>query len=159
LVGVLVGGAVLTLVCACIGVVAFSIGGGLVQSFTERPKVGALLDELMQDMSQQDANAAYELLSTRARRTVSLADIGALLVGNNGKLFSGYQSLEIATLSIGSAVNSDPNVPQGTVATVVAEVSYDDGYKGTLNATLERQGEEWAVAGFHINVPPDKLSP
>ena len=159
MIGLLVGGTVLLLLCACFGVAALTIGGGIVQSITERPKVEATLDELMTNMSQEDAGAAYDQFSTRARRTVSLADLEDLLAGNNIALFSGYKSLEISTLTMTRAVNTDPDMPQGLVATVVAEIRYDDGYSGVLNATLEKEGDEWGVAGFHVNVPPDKISP
>jgi hypothetical protein len=72
-------------------------------------------------------------------------------------LFEGYESLQIETLNIGPAYSTDPNEPQGTVARVGGSVSYADGYKGKLQAILEKEDNEWKLDYIRVNAPAEKF--
>jgi hypothetical protein len=132
-------------------------GSALIKSVTERPRVERLLDEFMSAMVRGDASAAYSLFSARARRQVPLLEIERMLEGNNYVLFEGYERLTVANMQVEVAVNTDPNVPQGTVANVEAVIEYEGGFTGSMQALLEQEQSEWRLDRVNVTVPPDKL--
>ena len=143
----------------CVGISGGTIGALVVKTYTEGPKVESVIDEYMGLMAGKDASQAYSLLSTRAKRNVSLADNEKLLEGNNYTLFEGYRGLTITSFTLNATVDSDPDMPQGQVAEVEGEISYSDGYTGAFTAVLEKDGDEWRLFSINISVPPDKFGP
>ncbi len=125
----------------------------------ERAPVTAVLDSYMQKMVAKDTQAAYALFSPRAQRQVPISEIEKLAQGNNYVIFDGYQRLVINNLNLSATVNTNPDVPQGTLANVSATVSYDYGFKGKLTATLEKVNGAWMIDGVYVTVPPDKFGP
>jgi len=155
----IIGGVLLVFMCLCVGVTGLAIGAGMVEAFTETPKVEIVIDAYMIAMADQDAGKVYTLMSTRAKRHVSLADIEQLLVGNNYMVFEGYRSLAVTDFTINLTSDPDPDIPQGEVAEVQGMISYDGGFTGDFYAVLEKEGDEWRLHGINVNVPPDKFSP
>ncbi len=154
-------GALLVGLC-CISVlvgIAGLIGTGVFKMMTEEPKVEIVIDEYMRAMADQDANNAYTLFSTRAKRSVSLADIEIGLEGNNYLVFKDYQSLSVNNFNIGVNSDSNPDMPQGVVAHVDGMITYADGFTGDFAAVLEQEGDGWHLFGINVNVPPDKFNP
>jgi len=126
---------------------------------TEMPKVEKVIDEYMRAMANQDASKAYSLISTRAKRNVSLGDVEKGLEGNNYTVFEGYESIAVANFNLNLTSDPDPTMPQGLVAEVDGTISYADGFTGDFNAVLEKEGDEWRLYGINVNVPVDKFNP
>lgn len=145
----------------CVGVVVcvstLALGARSVES--EREPVTAVLDAYMEAMAAQDAERAYALFSPRAQRQIPLADIEELLDGNNYMIFEGYQRLSLQSFNISTAVNTDPDVPQGLVAKVNGTITYAGQITGSFNGVLEKVDDQWMLDGIHVTVPPDKLKP
>jgi hypothetical protein len=125
----------------------------------ERAPIEAVLDAYMKSMAAKDIEGAYALFSPRAQRQFASSDLQELTEGNNYYVFKGYLSLEIQNLNLNAAVNVNPDVPQGTVATITATVSYEDGFTGSMNAVLEKVDGAWMLHGINVTVPPDKFQP
>jgi hypothetical protein len=85
------------------------------------------------------------------------------LVGFGGTssyvLFDGYQSVTIDTTNLTSAVNTNPDVPQGSVATVNGTVTYTGSVTGSFRATLEKEDGDWRLFLINVTVPPSKIQP
>ena len=141
--------------CACLAAL-FAYGNYL---NTERPRVGRVIDTLMEAMAAEDPAAAYALFSPRARNTVILEDLEAMLTGNNYVLFENYRATTIEQFAVTLDANSSPDMPQGTVAVVRGRVIYSDNYTDQYEATLENSDGEWLLVGINVNVPPDKFDP
>lgn len=152
-------GAAFVGVCLCAGVCAALFGAGLFKVVTEQPKVESVVGEFMDAMESREADKAYALFSTRSKRNTSLADVEKLLSGNNYVLFEGYQGVTITNLNLTAAVNTNPDLPQGTVATANGVISYAGGYTGAFRAILEQDAGNWRLFSINITVPPDKFAP
>lgn len=156
----LIGGLVLGLFSVlCLVICVLTLGTGLLKSATERPKVQQVIDAYMKAMAAQDAARAYALFSTRAQRSTSQADVEKGLAGNNYLVFDGYQGVTITSFNVSVGVNTNPNLPQGTIAKVAGTVSYVNGITGSFTAVLEQEGTEWLLDGINVTVPPDKIRP
>jgi hypothetical protein len=110
----------------------------------------------MRAMVARDVNGAYALFSTRAQRQTAIADLHALDTGANYVLFDGYQSLAIESTNITNSVNTNPDVPQGHVATVSGTITYTGSVTGSFRATLEQEAGTWRLDAINITVPPSK---
>jgi hypothetical protein len=139
----------------CISVVVF----GALKVNAEKAPIGVILDTFMKDMVANDAESAYALFSPRMKRQIPISKIQEMLEGNNYVLFEGYQSLSVQNLNINAVANTNPDVPQGTVAKVTGLIEYEGGMQGTFNATLEKVDGKWQVDGMYITVPPSKFKP
>jgi hypothetical protein len=71
-------------------------------------------------------------------------------------LFDGYQSLAIESTNITNSVNTNPDVPQGHVATVSGTITYTGSVTGSFRATLEQEAGTWRLDAINITVPPSK---
>jgi len=147
---------VAVVICACVGIGAFTIGRGILGSVTEQAAITPVLDQFMQVMVARDSHRAYALFSTRAQRQTALADLTQLYTGPNYVLFDGYQSLTIESTNITSAVNTNPDVPQGLVVTVTGTITYTGQVTGSFRATLEKEAGIWRLDAINITVPPSK---
>jgi len=124
---------------------------------TEKAPVETVLDAYMEFMAAKDIDGAYALFSPRAQRQIPISDFQNMIEGNNYVLFEGYQSLSAEQLNINAVVNSDPDVPQGTVANVSGFIIYTESIQGTFTGTLEKVNDEWKLDGMYITVPPNKF--
>lgn len=127
------------------------------RSNTEKEPIQKVLDTYMLDMKNKDAEGAYELFTPRVKKKVPLEVLENLTKGNNYIIFEGYQSLSIQKLLMKRAFNTNPDLPQGDVATFEADVKYTGGIIGHLQATLEKNGDIWTIYYVNVTVPPDKI--
>ena len=148
---------VLAVICLCGGVIIALVSTGLITTFKERAPVEAIMNTLMTDMAARDVEGAYALFSPRAKRQMTQADLEKLLVGNNYVIFEGYESLTVQNINVTAAANTDPDVPQGILATVTGSITYTDGFIGSFKAVLEKVDGTWMLDSFNVTVPPDKL--
>lgn len=150
---IILGAAIIFVVCACVGVVIF---GKILQ---ERGPVESVLDAFMKYMATKDHDRAYALLSPRAQKQYPLSSLQGLTEGNNYVLYEGYKSLSIASINISLKIEPDENQPQGTVAEVSGTVTYEDDIQGTYSAVLEKIADIWKIYGIFVTVPPEKFGP
>jgi hypothetical protein len=149
--GVLVAGLFLcVMLCVVVG------GIGMIKASLERDDVERVVDEFMHAMAKGDTDAAYALFSTRAKRTVSRSKLDKLLQGTNFALFDGYTSAQIAKINLSRAFQTNPDLPQGTVAEVNGTITYEGGYIGRFEAVLEQEHKEWRLFVINVTIPPDK---
>jgi len=143
----------------CIVLVVLVIGRTLLSVSTEQTAITPVIDRFMQAMTQHDSQTAYRLFSSRAQRQTPLADLTKLTKDPNYVLFDGYQSVTIDTTNLTSAVNTNPDVPQGSVASVNGTVTYTGGVTGSFRATLEKEDGDWRLFFINVTVPPSKMTP
>jgi hypothetical protein len=143
------------LLCGILG--AVTIGRAIFSISTEQATITPVIDRFMQAMSRRDTDAAYRIFSSRAQRQTPIADLEAMVEEPNYVLFEGYQSVAIQSTNLTSAINTDPDKPQGSVATVSGTVTYTDGTTGTFQATLEKESGEWRLFFINVTVPPGKI--
>jgi len=153
----LIAGIIIALICICsilciavIGVSGFKVGA-------EKAPVESVLGTFMKDMEAKDFKSAYALFSPRSQRQVPMSDLEKMGQGNNYVLFEGYESITIQNLNLTAAANTNPDMPQGTVASVTATISYKGGFTGKLTAVLEKVDNEWKLFNINVTVPPDKI--
>lgn len=155
----IIAGAALVVICIC-GVICLALlGTGVGKIIVERAPIEAVLDAFMKDMQAKDVESAFALFSPRVQRQISIADVQDMIDGNNYILFDGYQSLAVQNLNLTAAANTNPDLPQGTVANVDGAISYSGGFTGSFEATLEKVDGKWMIHRINITVPPDKFQP
>jgi hypothetical protein len=153
-----IGGGLLVM-CICV-ILCLALGGtSLLKIWQEREPLTSVIDSFMRAMVERDTEKAFDLFSARARRQIKMASLEEMLAGNNYALFDGYQSTNIQNINITTAVNTNPDAPQGLVAKVNGIITYSGGITGSFNATLEKEGDQWALDAIYINVPPSKIQP
>ena len=150
-------GVVLVVLCLCSIACGAIFGTSLYKVYTEKAPVESVLDNYMRSMADKDVESAYALFSPRAQRQIPISEIEKLLEGNNYILFEGYQSLSVSNLNISAVANTNPDVPQGTVAKVTGMISFEGNIQGSFNGTLEKVDGVWMIDGIYITVPPDKI--
>jgi hypothetical protein len=150
-------GIVLGVLACCCLIAVVATGMGVISSAREKYPVEKVLDSYMYAMKIKNAERAYEMFSPRAQRQIPISKIQELFEGNNYVLFDGYQSLSVKTIKIAATVNTNPDLPQGTVATVTGTIAYQDGIEGTFNGTLEKVEDTWRIDGIYVHVPPSKF--
>ncbi len=123
----------------------------------EKGPVEAVIDTFMKRMVAKDTDNAYALFSPRMKGQFPESKLVELIQGNNYVLFEGYQNLSIENLKISAVVNANPDLPQGTVATVSGTIGYEGGFTGTFTGTFEKVEGHWLIYGINITVPPDKF--
>lgn len=153
----IISGAVVGVLCLCSIVCIAVFGASMYKVYTERAPIEAVLDAYMGHMANQDADHAYALFSPRAQRQIPLAEVQAMLEGNNYFLFEGYRSLSVTNINISAAVNTNPDLPQGTVAEVTGVITYEGDIQGSFNGVLEKVGGQWMIDGIYVTVPPSKF--
>jgi len=140
----------LACMCLCGGPLVLLTGFGVYQAVSQRDDVEQVIDASLADIAAQRPDEALARTSKRAiehefitRETLEkLADNPA---------FQGYQSARVTNINVSATYNSDPKVPQGTVANVSGTVEYDDGGKGTFQSTLEKENGEWRLFSLRVN--------
>jgi hypothetical protein len=150
-------GIVLAVLCLCSIACIAIFSTSMYKIYTEKAPVESVLNDYMRYMANKNAESAYALFSPRAQRQIPISKIQEMLEGNNYILFEGYQSLSVSNLNISAAVNTNPDLPQGTVAKVTGVINFEGGIQGSFNGTLEKVGGKWMIDGIYVTVPPDKL--
>lgn len=152
-----VGLGVIALACVCVSAVVLTVGGTGLKIATDKPKIEAVLDGFMSAMAEGDTQAAFDLFAPRAQGQMTVSDLDAMLEGNNAALFSGYRSVTVDSFNLTAAANTNPNVPQGTVAQIVGTLTYAGGIQGRIEATLEEDQGKWGLFFVNVTVPPEKI--
>lgn len=143
----------------CLGSIAcLAILGILMNKVnTEKAPIELVVNDFMRYMADRDVESAYTLFSPRAQQQIPRSKIQEMLEGNNYLLFEGYQSLSVSNISISFVVNTNPDVPQGTVAKVTGIINFEGGIQGSFDGTLEEVDGTWMIDGIYVTVPPDKI--
>jgi len=142
--------------CATLTLVLTKISTSKIES--EKAPLESVVDQFMKFMKQKDVESAYDLISSRAKRQIEITELSNMLKGNNYVLYDGYLSVNISNIRITKAINTDPDVPQGTVATISGVIEYKDGFQGRLEGVFEKENDIWRIDGINITVPPDKVN-
>ncbi len=150
-------GIALVVLCLCSIACVAIFGTSMYKVYTEKAPVESVLDNYMRYMANKDAENAYALFSPRAQGQIPISKIQEMLEGNNYLLFEGYQSLSVSNLNISAAVNTNPDLPQGTVAKVTGVINFEGDIQGSFNGTLEKVDGKWMIDGIYVTVPPDKI--
>jgi hypothetical protein len=150
-------GIAIAVVCLCSVICVAVFGTSMFKVFQEKEPVENVLDTYMRHMANKDIESAYTLFSPRAQRQIPIAELEKLIEGNNYILFEGYQSLSVSNLNISAAANTNPDLPQGTVAKVTGILMFEGNIQGSFNGVLEKVDGTWMIDGMHITVPPDKI--
>jgi hypothetical protein len=153
---IIVGVAIIAL-CLCSVICVAVFGTGLYKVYTEKAPVESVLDVYMQHMTNKDAESAYALFSPRARRQIPISKLQEMFEGNNYILFEDYKSLSVTNLNISASANTNPDLPQGTVAKVTGIIMFGGGFQGNFNGVLEKVNGEWMIDAMYVSVPPDKI--
>ena len=148
--------AAILLLCSIICIALF--GTGMYKVYKEKAPVESVLDTYMQRMLDKDAESSFALFSPRAQRQMSISQLQEMFEGNNYLLYEGYQSLSISTIYISAAANTNPDLPQGTVAEVDGIIMYEGDIQGSFNGVLEKVDDEWMVYSITVTVPPEKFN-
>lgn len=150
-------GVAIAVICLCSIACVAVFGTSMFKVYQEKEPVETVLDTYMRYMANKDAESAYTLFSPRAQRQIPISEVEKLLEGNNYFLFEGYQSLSVSNLNISATVNTNPDVPQGTVAKVSGIIIFEGDIQGSFNGVLEKVDGVWMIDGIYITVPPDKI--
>ncbi len=150
-------GIVIAVLCLCSIICVAVFGTSMYKVYTEKAPVESVLDAYMRHMANKDAESAYALFSPRAQRQIPISKLQEMLEGNNYILFEGYQSLSVSNLNISASANTNPDLPQGTVAKVTGVIIFEGNIQGSFNGVLEKVDGEWMIDGMYITVPPDKI--
>lgn len=154
----IIAGIIGVFICLCCAACLALTVSGVGRILLEKAPVEAVLKSFMEDMQAKDVEAAYGLFSPRSKQTTPLTDLKNMLEGNNYILFDGYENLTVQNLNFSAAINTNPEMPRGTVANVTGMISYEDGYTGRFTAVLEKVDGQWKLFNINITVPPDKFN-
>lgn len=125
-------------------------------NLADRGRVSGVLDSYMDDMVNKDAESAFFLFNPKSSDKFSLSKLKEYCHRKDYVLYDGYQRLEINSLEMTMAFNTNPELPQGVVANVKATIYYENGYIGKMEATLEKYYGFWTIYNLDVSVPPDK---
>jgi hypothetical protein len=154
---VVIGIGVFCVCCAGLCIAGFAL---LVRSdIVERGPVSSVLDSYMKFMVAKDVTSAYALFSPHAQSQFPISNLQALVEGNNYLVFEGYQGLSFTSFAISVGFYTNTNQPQGEYAKVAGNISYQGGFQGMFNGTLEKVGGKWKLYGISVTAPPDKFKP
>ncbi len=150
-------GIVLLALCLCSMAFVAIFGTSMYKVYTEKAPVESVLNSYMRYMANKDAESAYRLFSPRTQRLAAISKLQEMLKGNNYILYEGFQSLSVSNINISAVVNTNPDVPQGTVANVTGIINFEGGIQGSFNGILEKVDGKWMIDGVSVSVPPDKI--
>jgi hypothetical protein len=150
-------GIAIAVVCLCSVACLAIFGTSMFKVLQEKEPVETVLDSYMQHMADKDTESAYALFSPRAQRQIPISELENMIEGNNYILFEGYQSLSVSNLNISAAANTNPDLPQGTVAKVTGILMFEGNIQGSFEGVLEKVDDKWMIDGMFITVPPDKI--
>jgi hypothetical protein len=157
---IIIVGIVLVILCVCTiaGISLLSVIGKTAVGFSDnQADVQEVIDNFMKLMTDKNVDKAFDLFSSRAQKKMSISDLEKLIDGSNFALLEGYERLEITTFNLRKAINSNPDLPQGTVAEVQGVVYYEGGLTGNIEAVLEKENDKWRLHFINITVPPEKF--
>lgn len=137
--------------CAGLCIAGFAL---LVRSdIVERGPVSSVLDSYMKFMDAKDVASAYALFSPHSQSQFPISNLQALVEGNNYLVFEGYQGLSFTSFVISFGIYTNTNQPQGEYAKVAGTISYQGGFQGMFNGTLEKVGGKWKLYVISVTAP------
>lgn len=144
------------LACVIIGITAFIIAQVNIRK--EIKPIESVLDSYMKYLATKDAKSAYALICPRAQKRTSLSELQNVLDGNiYANYHEKYQGLSVGSIEVrATTAGTDPYAPQGTVANVSGNISYEDGKQGGFNAILEKNNGKWQIFYVNISMPTTK---
>ena len=151
----IIGAAAVGGLCLLVGLCVVSAGAALFGVASQKGDVEASIDAFMQAMTNKNTQQAYALFATRAQRQTPISKFNELIDGANFALFDGYQKVTLENINITQVANTDPDVPQGTVARVSGTVTYLGDFEGALHAILEQGNGKWKLYTINVTVPPN----
>lgn len=154
-----IGGCILLAgLCLCVSVICISVFGFTIyQAIVEKDNIGVVIDKFMTAMVNKNPDQAYALFSARVQKQIPVSRLEDMIDGSNYSLFDGYTKVEVANVNITRGFNTNPDAPQGLVARVNGVITYDGGYRGSFQAVLEQENNEWKLFSINVTVPPDKV--
>lgn len=154
----IIGAVLLVGLCLCVGFGVVTSDASPFRVAAQRRDIGTVIDAFMRAMANKDAGQAQALFSARAKKQTTRSAIEKIFESNDFVLFYGYMNVEVASLYIGPVVSTNPDAPQGIIARVSGRLAYEGGYRGSFQATLEKEGNEWRLHGIQVTVPPEKIN-
>ncbi len=154
---IIVGIAAIAVVCLCSVACLAIFGTSMFKVYQEKEPVETILDSYMQHMANKDTESAYALFSPRAQRQIPISELENMIEGKNYFLFEGYQNLSVSNLNISASANTNPDLPQGTVAKVTGILMFEGNIQGSFEGVLEKVDGKWMIDGMYITAPPDKI--
>ena len=131
-------------------------GFGVYQAVTQRDDVEQVIDASLADIAARRPDEVLARTSKRAIEHESITRETLEQLADN-PAFQDYESAHVTNVNVSASYNSDPKFAQGTVANVSGTVAYEDGGKGTFEATLEKENGQWRL--FSLKVNRDLSSP
>ncbi len=155
---------VLGLTCLCAAVVAGLVITNLSRLPSDLGADQSLVDGFMLAGVKQDAQAAFDLFSSRGQQHMPLSKIQELFSGSSRPLFTGYQGVEVTSVgfhtgsgSDGPDSETDLNLPDGTFIILRGIIQYRDENEGTFTAVLEKIDQDVKLYDIQIGAPPSHI--
>jgi hypothetical protein len=142
-------------ICTIVGITL--LGKTAIGFRDDHAEVQEVIDSFMNLMADKNVDKAFDLFSSRAQKNVSVSNLEEMIEGSNFALLDGYEHIEITNFNLRKAFNSNPNMPQGTVAEVNGLVYYEGEITGSFEAILEKENDEWRLHFINITAPPEKF--
>ncbi|RPI31162.1 MAG: nuclear transport factor 2 family protein [Chloroflexota bacterium] len=143
-----------TCLCTIVCVAPFIVAGAKVAA--ERAPVESVLNDYMRYMAAKDVDSAFALFSPHMQEQTPVEYMQYLVAEGNDAMFSGFQSLTVDSLRLGSETSTDPTQPQGVTAYVSGTISYSGGFTGQYVAILEKVDGAWKIYSVTVTVPQNK---
>ncbi len=141
--------------CSIICLILFVFGqGDNTNLASENEPVQPILDSYMKSMVLRDTESAYALFSPRAQKQFTISNLQELREGDSYMTFEGYQNLTVIQLRIYEIPETDPDSPQGIVATATGLITYEDGAQRDFKSVLEKVEGKWKIDNIYISLLP-----
>jgi hypothetical protein len=143
---------------ACCGIaVVAAIVLGIINVGQQNAPIEAVIDSFMSSMEGRNSAQAYALFSPRVQRIYPESKLKEGFKGENYVLYEGYESISLTHVKVSIAANTDPEKPQGIVASVSGKITYQFGIEGSFTGTLEKVDGVWRLFYINIRVPYNKF--
>jgi hypothetical protein len=147
-----VAGGALVSMCCCGSFCLIPMGGAVYQAATERDDVEQVVTEFLADLDAKRFDSCLSRFSARSVRVASLTRESMEKLAEQPD-FRGCQTAHVTNINVTYTVNSNQDLPQGTVANVSGTVTYSDGATGTVTAVLEKEKGAWRLHQLTVNRP------
>lgn len=122
-----------------------AFGSLFTQSLDAGPKVKLIVGSFMQSVSSGDLNNAYALTSTEFQKSLPRADFDSAM-NTFGAQYSGYKEQKQTGFSI------QANVGEPTIYKYSGEITYEDGDKGEVEASLVKEANDWKIVYIKVDI-------
>ena len=158
---IIAGGVLSFLGCGVLMAISFAnifddvaeIGNVFSEAVEDRNQQAGVLNSFMEAMAARDTIKARTYIAAQSNLRLSNM-LDQMTTGADYAMFNHYQNLVLETSPFDSSLGSDDEL---AVIPVSGSVLYSDGYKGTFEAQMVKQGAEWVIISIEISVPPRKV--